>query len=312
MRKRYPAIAIIIVVVVTVSLFAFLGNRQLGESALLPETTTFTAQSGIRYADDSNPYHLMDVYLPEGNGPFPAIIYIHGGGWAEGNRSDFSEIAQLYAKRGIAGFSISYTLAAPNRTAWPQNIEDVISALTFIQANADRYRVDTQKIAVMGSSAGAHLASLIGTLSGNESFLKNHNFNGTIHSQVCLVVNYDGVEDLEFVGQNQTENLNLLNSIVSSQFGGVTYIQNPELWKESSPVTYISAGSPAFVFVHGVNDRIVPIQVAQAFNAKLEAAGVETHFISIEGDHDILTNEAMNLQARYILEPILKRTFGLN
>ncbi len=165
MRKRYPAIAIIIVVVVTVSLFAFLGNQQLGESTLLPETTTFTTQSGIRYVDDSNPYHLMDVYLPEGNGPFPAIIYIHGGGWAEGNRSDFSEIAQLYAKRGIAGFSIDYTLAAPNRTAWPQNIEDVISALTFIQANAANYHVDTQKIAVMGSSAGAHLASLIGTLS---------------------------------------------------------------------------------------------------------------------------------------------------
>jgi acetyl esterase/lipase len=311
LKKRYSAIAILIIVVVTVSIFAFLGNQQLDESALLPETTTYTTQSGIRYADDSNPYHIMDVYLPEGNGPFPAIIYIHGGGWAEGSRSDFGEIAQLYAKRGIAGFSIDYTLAAPNRTAWPQNIEDVISALTFIQANAANYRIDTQKIAVMGSSAGAHLASLIGTLCGNESFLMN-NFNGTIHSQVCLVINYDGVEDLEFVGQNKTENVNLLNTIVSSQFGGVTYSQNPDLWKESSPVTYISTGDPTFVFVHGVNDRIVPIQVAQAFNAKLEAASVETHFIRIEGDHDILTNEAMNMQARNTLDPILKSTFALD
>jgi acetyl esterase/lipase len=311
LKKRYSAIAILIVVVVTVSIFAFLGN-QLDEAALLPETTTCTTQSGIRYADDSNPYHLMDVYLPEGNGPFPAIIYIHGGGWAEGNRSDFNEIAQLYAKRGIAGFSIDYTLAALNRTAWPQDIEDVISALTFIQANAANYRVNTQRIAVMGSSAGAHLASLVGTIGGNESFLKNHNFNGTIHSQICLVVNYDGVEDLEFVGQNKTENLNLLNSIVSSQFGGVTYSQNLDLWREASPVTYVSAGDPTFVFVHGVNDRIVPIQVAQAFNAKLEAAGVETHFIRIEGDHDILTNEAMNMQARNTLDPILKSTFALD
>jgi len=169
-----------------------------------------------------------------------------------------------------------------------------------------------KKIAVLGSSAGAHLASLVGTLSGNEPFLTNISLNGTVHSQVCLVINYDGVEDLEFVGQNSTENLNLLNTIVSSQFGGVTYIENPELWREASPATYISADDPNFVFVHGVNDRIVPIQVAQSFNTKLQASGVETHFIQIEGDHDILTNEEMNQQARNTLDPILKSTFGLN
>jgi len=98
----------------------------------------------------------MDTYLPNGTGPFPAIIYIHGGGWVEGNRTDFSNIAELYAKRGIAGFSISYTLAAQNRSAWPQDIEDAISVLTFIRENAGRYHLDTNRIAVMGSSAGAH------------------------------------------------------------------------------------------------------------------------------------------------------------
>jgi acetyl esterase/lipase len=186
-----------------------------------------------------------------------------------------------------------------------------ISALTYIRESAELYHIDTERMAVMGSSAGAQLASLIGTLSGNESFLNNPALNDTIHSQICLVINYDGVVDLEFVGQNQTENLGLLNDIVSSQFGGVTYRENPQLWKEASPVTYISTSAPAFVFVHGTEDRIVPIQVAQSFNTKLQAGGIETYFIQIQGDHDISTNEAMNLQARYTLEPILKRVLDL-
>jgi acetyl esterase/lipase len=253
----------------------------------------------------------MDTYMPNGTGPFPVIIYIHGGGWVEGNRTDFSNIAELYAKRGIAGFSISYTLAAGNQSSWSQNIEDVISALTYIRENAELYHVDTNRIAVMGSSAGAHLASLVGTLTGTESFLTNRTLTAPLHSQICLVISYDGVQDLEFIGQNSTENLNLLNNIVASQFGGVTYSQNTTLWKEASPLSYISATDPTFVFVHGTEDRIVPIQVAQSFDAKLQAAGVQTRFIQIDGDHDILTNEAMNLQARYRLEPIMKAILNL-
>lgn len=314
MRKRTVAVAVVIAIVI-LALFAFLSLNQppnnSSASALLVENSDCTIQTGVAYLNDSNPYHQMDIYLPNGTGPFPAIIYIHGGGWVEGNRSDLSDIAQLYAKRGIAGFSIDYTLAKPNVTAWPQNIDDVISAFAFIKENADRYHVNTDRIAVLGSSAGAQLASLVGTLQGNESFLAGVGINGTLHSQVCLVINYDGVEDLEFVGQNSTENLNLLNSIVGSQFGGVTYGENPALWREASPVTYLSATDPAFVSVHGVGDRIVPIQVAQSFNTKLQAAGVETHFIQIEGDHDILTNEAMNLQARYTLDPLLKQAFNI-
>jgi dipeptidyl aminopeptidase/acylaminoacyl peptidase len=124
-------------------------------------------------------------------------------------------------------------------------------------------------------------------------------------------MDYDGVEDLEYVGQNSTENLNLLINIVGSQFGGVTYAENTSLWREASPVTYMAAGDPAFVFVHGAQDRIVPIQVAQSFNIKLKNAGVETYFIQIEAYHDILDNEAINLQARYTLDPILKRVFNI-
>jgi acetyl esterase/lipase len=133
LRKRAVAVVLTIVIVV-LALFAFLSQNQPSnnspDSVLLQETSDFTVQTDVAYLNDSNPYHRLDVYLPNSAGPFPAIIYIHGGGWVQGNKSELSEVAQMYAKRGIAGFSIDYTLAKTNQSAWPQNIQDVVAALS--------------------------------------------------------------------------------------------------------------------------------------------------------------------------------------
>jgi acetyl esterase/lipase len=105
LKHRYIAAAVIFILCIAVTLFVFLNQTTPAseELGLLPEITTCTTQTGIAYLNDSNSYHLLDAYLPDGDGPFPAIIYVHGGGWVQGNRSDFSQIAELYAKRGIAG-----------------------------------------------------------------------------------------------------------------------------------------------------------------------------------------------------------------
>jgi acetyl esterase/lipase len=313
LKYRYIVATIISVLVITLTLFIFLSNKQQNnqdESALLAEITDYTAQSGVRYLNDSNPYHLMDVYLPNGDGPFPAIIYIHAGGWVKGNRSDLNATAILYAKRGIAGFSIDYTLTSSNSTAWPENIRDVIAALQFIKENAELYRIDTKKIAVLGTSAGAQLSSLMGTLSGNESFLSGLSLQETIKSQICLVINYAGVTDLKYTGEHLKSST--IYDIIKNAFGNVTYEQNPDLWIEASPATYVSTDDPIFVFVHGYYDEVVPIQIAESFNSKLQTTGVETHFVKIQGDHDIITNDEWNLQARYTIDPLLKRVFDLN
>lgn len=317
LKKTYVVFALVLLVIMMLSLFTFFATQQKNspstdedETALLPEITNCTVQNGVRYSQDSNPYHVMDVYLPVGNGPFPAIIYIHGGGWAKGSRSDYNDTAPFYAKRGIAGFSIDYKLTPPNSTAWPENIQDVVEAIRFIRENANTYHIDTEKIAVLGYSAGAQFASFAGTLSGNESFLADSSGNEKIRSQVCLVVDYSGATDLDFIGKN--ERRSIIYSIVKNSLGNVSYPANPDLWIEASPATYISSGDPIFCIIHGTNDTIVPIQVAASFYAKLHAAGVETHFIKvIDGGHNILNNEAENLVVRYSLEPLFKRVFNL-
>jgi acetyl esterase/lipase len=313
--KKYKSIALIFLIITVMFLYSGQHGVTLkAESTnevLLPEITNCTVQNSVHYAQDFNPYHLMNVYLPVGKGPFPAIIYIHAGGWTRGSRADYNATAFFYAERGIAGFAIDYTLTTQNTTAWPQAIRDVVMAIRFVRENAMLYRVDPAKIAVFGSSAGGHLAALAGTLSGNEPFLVGASGNPKVSSRVSLVVDYSGPTDLEYIGKNE-KNFFIYN-ITKNLFGNVTYEMNPSLWLQASPVTYISSNDPVFFIAHGTNDTVVPIGISESFTAKLEAAGVETHFVTVEGgDHDILTSQQENLIVRDSLEPLLKRVFNLD
>ena len=133
---------------------------------LLPEITSFHNTDPIRYADDGDPYHVMTGYLPKGDGPFPALIVIHGGGWRRGDRFKDAVVplAEMYARRGIASFSIGYRLSTRDAPSWPANIEDVVCAIRHIKENATRYRIDPERVSVLGHSAGGHLAAMAGTL----------------------------------------------------------------------------------------------------------------------------------------------------
>ncbi len=317
-KNRYSIVALFFLLGTVLSLGTFLTTQNQNSTlkpqlkdGLLQEVTNCTIERGVSYSQDSNPYHIMDVYLPVGNGPFPAFIYIHGGGWTRGSRADYNETAIFYAKRGIAGFAIDYTLTTQNHTAWPENIQDVVESIRFIRQNAQAYRVDSNRIAAFGSSAGAQFASFAGTLTGNESFLEGSSGNEKIRSEICLVVDYSGATDFDYIGKY--ENGTRIYRILTNALGNVSYSDNPGLWIEASAATYISSNDPVFFLVHGTNDTIVPIAVAESFYAKLRAAGVEAHFVRVEGgDHDILTSEVENLIVRYSLEPLLVKVFNFD
>jgi acetyl esterase/lipase len=309
-------LVITVLMILIVSLLFFgVGHQVLGSPTespngnLLPEITNCTTQEGVSYVQDLNLYHKMNVYLPVGAGIFPAIIYIHGGGWVRGNRSEYNTMGQFYAERGIAGFSIDYTLAT-TRTSWPTVIQDVISAIRFIKENSKQFNIDPDRIALMGDSAGAQLASLAGMLSGDEPFLRGASGNPAISNHVSLVIDYYGPTDFKFIGEYGQSFRTYY--IIGEFLGNISYQMNENLWIEASPATYITAHAPIFFVVHGTNDQIVSISISDSFVSKLNAANVETHFFRVEGgDHQILTTEEENLQVRYELEPLLKRVFNL-
>ena len=272
---------------------------------LLPEITNFQYTRAIRYADDGDRYHVMARFQPEGVGPFPALIVIHGGGWARGDRfkEDVLPLAEMYARRGIASFSIDYRLSTPDAPSWPANIRDVVCAIRHIKENATRYRIDPEQIAVLGHSAGGHLAAMLGTLQGDESFLEGACGNPRISSRVALVVVYAGPADGDFMGRFSSPRAK--KPII--QFVGATR-EAPDLWRRAFASFYISSDDPVFVIVHGTADGTVPFQVSMSFSDQLEAAGVETHLLLIEGGgHGVQSDQTQNLEVRRVLEPLMRQ-----
>ena len=250
----------------------------------------------MRYADDDDPDHVMSVALPEGDGPFPALILIHGGSWQSGSRF----VDEYYARRGIATFSIDYQLSTPETPSWPASIQDVVCSVRHIKENASRYRIDPDRVAAMGWSAGGHLASLLGTLDGDEPFLAEACGNSDVSSRVILVVDYFGPTNLEWVGVRAPEVLEIV------QFLGDNYTENPALWLSASPHYYIGNDDPVFVIAHGTEDTVVPFAISISFADQLEAAGVETHLVLREGAGHGFDDDGSQ-QVRRVMEPVMRR-----
>ena len=115
----------------------------------------------MAYGTDSATQKL-DVYLPEGSGPFPVVVAIHGGAFAMGNKTGGDLSSMLSAvKKGYAVVTVDYRLSG--EAVFPAAIEDVQKAIVFVKKNAAKYRLDSEKVAVWGDSAGGNLAALAGT-----------------------------------------------------------------------------------------------------------------------------------------------------
>jgi acetyl esterase/lipase len=233
----------------------------------------------IPYADVS-PAQKLDVYLPgEGNGPFPVIVSLHGGAFMGCDKADLQVLPMLEGlKRGYAVVAVNYRLSWEAK--FPALVHDVKAAVRWIRANAQRYHLDLDRIAAWGSSAGAYLASMLGTSAGVQELEDLSLGNPGQPSQVQAVVAWFGPTDFlkmdeqlaerglppepgtEHSGANSPESLLL----------GEQITKVPELVKAANPETYITPAAPPFFLQHGTLDAVVPVQMSINLAAKLEQA----------------------------------------
>ena len=125
---------------------------------LLASTAVAELKTDIQFAKSGEISLTLDANMPEGSGPFPTIILVHGGGWRNGDKNKF--ITPLFApmtKAGFTWFTINYRLAPTNR--WPACAEDLESAIRCVKVNAIQYKADPKRVALVGESAGGHLVS---------------------------------------------------------------------------------------------------------------------------------------------------------
>ncbi|MDO9452833.1 MAG: alpha/beta hydrolase [Stagnimonas sp.] len=223
--------------------------------------TTFTVKTDVVYTPKDWPQVLKaNIYLPDMAGPLPAVLLIHGGGWAAPDRrKDMHSIAARLAKRGYVVVNATYRFA-PQYT-YPAPVDDLREALKSMHKHAAALKIDPNRVAAMGYSAGGHLAAMLGVLDGPPEV------------RVQAVVDGAGPSDLRKFEEG---------TLVSEFLGG-TQAQVPQQFIDASPVTHVSKDDPPFFFYHGTLDLLVPDDHSRDFKAALDAVGVHTEWFKQHG-----------------------------
>lgn len=259
------------------------GRLEAGELMPLPAGVTLQSDVPFLAADRAE---RLDLYLPAGpaDGPKrPAVVYLHGGGWVRGDKATDRErnIGGHFAAAGYVFVSANYLLGPK---AWPQNLLDGKNAIRFLRAQAARYHVDPRRIAVMGTSAGGHLAMMAAYTAGHPDFEPASPYPG-VASDVCAVVNFYGITNLlsrRAVEPDGTPTGRFYDSNAPEVLG-VSRTENPARWRQASPVSHLSRTSPPTLIVHGLSDPTVDYLQAVELANGLRAQGVVHELLLLEG-----------------------------
>lgn len=185
-----------------------------------------------------------DVFLPKKKGKYPALIMIHGGGWRAGDKSLQIPMAQMLASKGIVTICVEYQLSMEAK--YPAAVQNIKSAIRWTRANAEKFGIDSDKIAVSGCSAGGQLAMLVGLTSGEESMEGNQGNLG-YSSKIQAIVDMDGVVD--FMAPLSL-NLNRKSDSPDIQWLGGSFYEKPEIWKEASSIFWANEKSCPILFIN--------------------------------------------------------------
>lgn len=236
-----------------------------------------TLFTGVVFGSGGTTELRLDLAVPkEGEGPFPAIVCLHGGGWIGGERQKMRGTIEVLARRGYVAISPDYRLAPQDR--FPAQIEDCKAAVRWLRANAEKYHINPQRIGAFGFSAGAHLACLLGVTSKDDG-LEGNGGNAEQSSAVQAVVSFFGPTDFtQPVWSKEVREQHLV------PFLGGTATEKPDVYRRASPLTYAGQNAPPFLLLHGTADEIVPIQQSEALVKKLREADVSARLIRVDGE----------------------------
>lgn len=217
----------------------------------------------------------LDLYAPkDAQGPFPAVVMFHGGGWAAGSHDQLRPLAGALAAQGYVVATAGYRMVP--RYRFPAQIHDAKCSVRWLRANAQRYQIDGERIGALGFSAGAHLALLLGLTATNDG-LEGEGGHPEQSSRVQAVVNISGPTDLTRPDWPDSTKL-----ILADFIGGYRE-QRPGTYRAASPVFYVHRGAPPVLTIHGTADSVVPYEQAQLLHTALRKARVHSQLTTLHG-----------------------------
>jgi acetyl esterase/lipase len=233
----------------------------------------------IGYNNDTLRKHTLDIYLPENaKGKVPLVIFIHGGAWLSNDKyADMGYMKKTLAEIVSSGYAIaSIDYRFSTQAVFPAQMLDCNRAISYLCDNADQYGLDKNRFAIMGFSAGGHLASMVGLSKNNQvndffmpGTSKSFNFRAVIDF-------YGPAELILFPGADDIKSPEAI-------LIGAAPLDRPDLSKSASPITYVDENDPPFLIIHGEKDDQVSPKQSRLLSSWLTAKGVPNELIIVEG-----------------------------
>ena len=233
-------------------------------------------QLDIEYGRVGEQRLKLDLHLPNRTNP-PVVVYLHGGAWRSGSKSDVP-IAKLL-DYGFAIASVDYRLST--QAPFPAQIHDLKAAIRFLRAKSDLLHINAKCISIVGSSAGGHLAALVGVTNGDKQLEGNVGDHLDQSSEVQGIVSLFGASNLQTILSQSTEfGLQMRIPALQWLLGGQP-IEKPELARLASPVAHLDKNDPPLLLIHGDADPQMPLQQSQEFARAYEELKLPVNFITL-------------------------------
>lgn len=283
------------------------GNPSAAQPDAAPETSTNTARSvsgepsfDVAYSSPagSDPSRTsLDIYPIPNSPSAPVVIYVHGGGWKNGDKSNVSGKPEYFNRNGYLFVSLNYRLIPDVR--YPENVQDVADGVAWVYNNIEQYGGDPEKMFLLGHSAGAHLAGLVAT---DADYLTNAGESLGVLDGVVLLDSgaYDIPLNISRSGPNS-------EALYVEAFGN-----NPSVWADASPINQVAPGNqtPPFLLVHA-DRRDNKAEQAYEFSDALEAVGAKVEIVEAPDETHQTLNRTLGEPSNVATDAIIDFFSGL-
>ncbi len=274
-RSSFNFLKHVVVFIATLTIVSVATCPSLKAAELVvPDTVTF--EKGIEFSNPDDQHLQLNMARPAtGTGPFPAVVCIHGGGFRAGTREGHNPLCIALAQKGFVAVTVTYRLAP--KYQFPAAVYDVKAAVRWLRANAQRYKINPDRIGATGDSAGGHLALFLGVTAGQRQF-EGDGGNATFSSSVNCVVDYYGPSDF-----TKSYGKSVDAHEVLPLFFGANLEQERQKHIIGSPLNWVTPAASPTLLIHGTEDKYVAYEQAVWMRDRLAASGVEAELLTVQG-----------------------------
>ena len=250
------------------------------------QSNNVEVRRNVEYAKHDGVALVGDLYQPAAPGKYPVIIGVHGGGWQGGSKAAYQFWGPWLAQRGYVFFAAGYRLVTPGKKMFPESVHDIRASIQFLRSQGEALKIDSERIGLMGDSAGGHLVALV-ALAGDHPTFKGAAYMedayANVSTRVKAVVPLYGVFDM--TQQWNHDVLQRPRDNIVEKYLGMPPSDNRKLYFDASPMSYVTKDNAgiSFFISHGTEDDIVDRSQSDNFLLALKQAGNYARHIVMQG-----------------------------